>query len=196
MALNAMWVHGNTVRSEFVHDNLLQVSGTYWNGSNRNIPWSDVNGLPRGWGTTFRCKSSETGGLGGHTVGPLDVNDPFRYTLKGYWFHYSIPTPVIHAGRRSQLLRVFSLYDASPGIHIWCIHVWDGPNRIAALPSTSRPASLPTGRGGPGDLIEGVNMFTLPAPVSVNFSIGISMAVGFPNDGEITFVAGGADFDS
>jgi energy-converting hydrogenase Eha subunit A len=197
MALYANWVHGNAVRPEWIHDNLQNVSGQTWEGNNAAVPWTDVNGLPRGWGTTYRGKRALVSGFGGSlTTGPYDVNNPFRYSQKGYWFHVPIPTPVIDNGRRASLIRVFTLYNATPGVSLAAVHVYDGVNKIAALaPAFPRPASLPTGARGLIDIQEGVNRFTLPAPRQVFWGIGISLAVTFVNDGDITFFTAGADFD-
>lgn len=197
MALHAMWVHGTTVRPEWVHDNLQQVRGGTWDsgGTARDVPWSDVNGLPRGWGTTFRGKRAFAGGFGGtSTTGPFNAANPFMYSQKGYWFHFAIPTPVIVAGGRSQLLRVFVLRETSPRVQVWAVHVYDGINQIATV-GLRDPNAQPSGRNGLADLIEGVSMFTLPAPRSVFWSVSISVAVAFLDDGDVTFISAGADFE-
>jgi hypothetical protein len=193
MALHAMWVHGTTVRPEWVHDNLLQVRGGTWDSgeASRDVPWSDVNGLPRGWGTTFRGKRAFSGGL---AIGPFDPADPFRHNQKGYWFHFAIPTPVWVASRKSYLSRIYVLRETSPGVQVSCVHIYDGLNRIATL-AAHDPNAQPTGRNGGGDLVEGVSMFTLPTPYPVLWAVGISVAVAFINDGDITFFSAGADFE-
>ena len=190
MALQAMWVHGTSVRPEWVGDTLNNVSATRWDGSSGDVGWSNINGLPRGWGTTFRGKRANTGGLFGSTVGPFHPETPFQYSQKGYWFHFAIPTPVIVAGRRAQLQRVFVLWQTSAGVLPAAIHVYDGANRIWTTGvSGSGPATHAT------DLTPGVTQFDLPTPHSVIFSIGISMAVSFAADGDVTFFSAGADFD-
>lgn len=196
MALHANWVHGNTVRPEWIHDNLKNVSGQTWEGVNGSVPWTDVNGLPRGWGTTFLGKRALVSGFGGSlTVGQLDANNPFRFSQKGYWFHFSIPTPVIHAGNRANLLKVFALYNATPGISLAAAHVYDGSRRTNTFAAIPRPATLPTGTRGTSDLVEGLNMFTLPSPTPVLWGIGVSLAFFFAEEGEVTFFGAGADFD-
>jgi hypothetical protein len=197
MANHAMWVHGTSVRPEWIHDNLQQVRGATWDsvGADRDVPWSDVNGLPRGWGATFGGKRAFTGGLGGTTVGPANPANPFIYSQKGYWFHFAIPTPVIVADARSRLLRVFVLWETAPGVEIWAAHIYDGIDRIAALPAI-RATLQPTGRRGATDLVEGVSMFTLPVPHVMRWSVGISVAAAFLEDGNITFFSAGADFST
>src|SRR5256885_1624959 len=103
MALQAMWVHGTTARPQWV-DNL------------------DINGLPRGW--SYRGKNALTSGFGGsRTTGPLHPATPFEYSQKGCWFHFAIPTPVIVAGRRTSLQRVFMLWEARRGVAPVAVHV-------------------------------------------------------------------------
>jgi hypothetical protein len=190
MALYATWVHGTSVRAEWVGDTLNNVSANRWDGSAGAVGWSNVNGLPRGWGMTFRGKRAFTGGLGGSTVGPFHAETPFEYSQKGYWFHFAIPTPVIVAGNRSRLLRVFVLWETRAGVSPVAVHVFDGANRIFVTGITgSGPATHAS------DLTLGVTRFDLPAPHSVIFSIGISVAVSFAEEGDLTFFSAGADFD-
>jgi hypothetical protein len=195
--VHQMWVHGTTVRPEWVHDNLQQVRGGTWDsaGQARDVPWSDVNGLPLGWGTAFRGRRAFTGGIGGSTTGPFDPVDPFHYSQKGYWFHFAIPTPVMVYNGFSRLLRVFVLWEASSDVEPWAVHVWDGPTLVHAFSVTNPPGLNPTGTRGLADLVDGVSRFELPAPHTMLFSVGISIAVAFINDGNITFFSAGADFD-
>jgi hypothetical protein len=189
MALHAAWVSGNAARAEWVGDNLANVASDYWNGSNGPIPWSNVNGLPHGWGTTFRGKNALTSGpFGARTTGPFDPANPFQFSQKGYWFHFPLPTPVIVADRRSRLLRVFCLWEARPGAAPCCVHVWDGPNRKAAF------AITPNSTGSP-NLVEGVTQFNLPTPPEVQFGVNISLGAFFSADADLTFFSAGADFD-
>lgn len=198
MPVHAQWVHGNAVRPEFVHDNLINVPAIYWNGNTDNIPWSNVNGLPRGWGTTYRGKRAFTGSLGASVTGPYDPDMPFRYSQKGYWFHIPIPTPVIIGNVRSRILKVFTLYGTTRGVALAAVHLYDGPIRIGTFAaSTATPTQPPPHNGinGHNDLIEGVTMFTLPAPREVLWGIGISIGFFFMEDGEVTFTTAGADFE-
>jgi hypothetical protein len=198
MALQAMWVHGTTVRPEWVN-NFAQVNSDRWDGSTGEVSGSEYLGLSRGWGTTYRGRDSrDTGflGLGAQSIGPFHPETPFEYTQKGYWFHFAIPTPVILNGNRASLQRVFVLWEARSGVQPAAVHVWDGPSRIAALGIT-RPAADANGTTTTGtNLIDGVSRFNLPSPHSVQFSVGISVAVWFNNDGDITFFSAGADFDA
>ena len=89
MSLHAIWVHGHSVRPEWL-DVMSQVKGNNWKGESANIPWTDINGLPAGWGATFRGKNSMNVGFGGaRVVRPNPPESPFEgNTLKGYWFHF------------------------------------------------------------------------------------------------------------
>lgn len=189
MTLHASWVHGNAVRPEWVGDKIHQVQGDRWDESHGGIAWSDINGLPRGWGVTYRCTDSRNiGPLGAQVVAPVDVANPFHgITSKGYWFHFPIPTPVLVAGSRAQLLRVFVLWTATGDLVPAAVHVWDGPRRIATLEAGHQQSS--------DTLILGSTRFDLPAPVPVRFGIGISFGVRCSVDSDVTFHSAGADFD-
>jgi hypothetical protein len=179
------------VRPEWVGDHIHQVQGGRWDQTNGEVAWSDVNGLPRGWGVTYRCADSRAIGFGGaQTTGPYDPADPFKYTQKGYWFHVPVPTPVLVAGTRSALRRVFVLWTGTGDISVAAVHVWDGAARIDP-PLAAGPAS----HGSPDQLINGVTAFDLPAPHLVKFSIGISFGVWCTQDSDITFHSAGADFE-
>lgn len=192
MALHAMWVHGTSVRAEWVGDTMHNVPGDRWDGSSGDIAWSNVNGLPRGWGTTFRGKRAVRSGIGGSlSVGPFHPETPFEYSQRGYWFHFAIPTPVIVANNRARLVRTFVLWETRAGVSPVAVHVYDGASRILATGVTGGPGPA----SHPSDLTPGVTRFDLPAPRSVIFSIGISVAVSFAADGDITFFSAGADFD-
>jgi hypothetical protein len=94
-----------------------------------------------------------------------------------------------------RIRRVFVLWETSPGVELWAVHIYDGITRIAALPAI-RPASPPTGRNGARDLVEGVSMFTMPVAHEMRWSVGISVAVAFLQDGNITFFSAGAEFST
>jgi hypothetical protein len=66
--------------------------------------------------------------------------------------------------------------------------------RIAALPVNFQARGL-VGRGGLADLQDGITKFDLPHPHEVLWSIGVSLAVVWEQEGDITFVSAGADFE-
>jgi|SRR5664279_1387634 len=142
------------------------------------VGWSDVVGLRQSGGTTFQGK-----------VGTSN------------WFHVPIATPVIIAGTRAKLVRVFVMFrcgspashannDASiAGCNVTNVHVWDGPNRIA--------------RFGPFNLfdehrfhLDTSNTFKLASPTDVFWGLELAVQVSFTQNEPITFASAGADFDA
>jgi hypothetical protein len=85
---------------------------------------------------------------------------------------------------------VFVLWGTTAGVSPVAVHVFDGANRIHTTGVTgSGPATHSN------DLTPGVTQFDLSTPHSVIFSIGISVAVSFSADGDVTFFSAGADFE-
>src|SRR6266511_1680429 len=108
MGLATSFVNGNTVVPQAAGGGaitspgpLLQVDG---------VPWSDVVGLPRGWGRAYRGKRGE------HV-----------------WFHASVPTPVRVDGAQVLVQDVFSLFWADAPCFMSDLHVWDGPDFLQAF---------------------------------------------------------------
>ena len=132
-------------------------------------------------------------GFGGaRVVRPNPPESPFEgNTLKGYWFHFSVPTPVIESGVRSMLQKAFVLWQTTEGARISTIHLYDGPVRFYAHYFNHQ--------AGPerhlDDLTENITMFSPPSLHSMRFALGISVAVTFETEGQITFFSAGADFD-
>lgn len=144
---------------------------------------------------TYRGQRSEVVGFGGsRTTGPFDRENPFRYSLKGYWFHFPIPTPVFAAGRPSTLHRVFVLWKGSSShVSPVVVQVFDGPTRVDALEFATGPGR--SGEGGRADLVDGITRFHLRRPHPPIWGINLAVGVSFREDGDITFYAAGADFD-
>jgi hypothetical protein len=197
MALHAMWVHGSMARAETVVDG------------------SRVTGVVHGSGIVFSgdrvyVTQAVTGAA---TIGPFDPADPFHHSQKGYWFHFAVPAPVIVGGRaRTKLQTVFVLWQASPGVEVWAVQVFDGINRIASLPAgrmteTSshrapsrpltgiyrRPEDPDVGRCVE-DLIDGFTRFPIDGQ-KIYWGLDIAVAAAFTQNGSITFYSAGADFD-
>jgi len=190
LALFASWVHGSVARPQWVGDKIQQVHGDRWDESSGPIANSDVNGLPTGSGVTYQLGASQITGIGGSlTVAPFDPANPFQGSLKGYWFHFPIPTPVIVANRRAALRRAFVLWTASDGVSPVAVHLWDGSSRFAVFGVTPHP-------GGTTDMIPNVTRFDLQAPHSVIFGIGVSVGVSAQRDGTVTFVSAGIDVEA
>src|SRR5574337_518077 len=180
----------NFARAQWVGDKIQQAQAERPHGSSGPIANSDVNGLPSGGGVTYQLGSSQATGIGGSlTTAPFDPADPFQGSLKGYWFHFPISTPVIVSDRRAALLRAFVLWTASDGVAPVAVHLWDANSRIAVFGVAPHP-------GGTTDMVQGVTRFDLAAPHPVVFGIGVSVAVAAQRDGTVTFVSAGLDLQA
>jgi hypothetical protein len=183
--MHAVWVHGNSVRAQWVGDPPLgQVTAQRSGGGVGGVPWSEFVGLPTGPGQTFRCRDSGGGERGSRAVHP-------RLST---FFHFSIPTPVMLSGDRLSLLRVFVLRRATGPAFLLQVNVFDGPTVIpVATPVAEGPHR--DGTGGLADLVPGVTQFDLKPPHQVLWGIGVSVGFGFEADLDLTFTAAGADFE-
>lgn len=85
---------------------------------------------------------------------------------KGSWFHISLPTPVIVSDVRTQLQRVFLLFDAEVG-SIRNVHVYDGSAKIHEFNSLFL-------KGEHRLTLDAQNTFNLPVQHTVLWGIGIS----------------------
>ena len=187
LALFASWVHGNAARPQWLGDKIQQVQGDRWDQSTGSIANSELNGLPSGAGVTYQLGASQTTEIAGSlTVAPFDPANPFQGSLKGYWFHFPIPTPVIVANRRAVLLRAFVLWTASDGVAPAAIHLWDAASRIAVFGVAPHP-------GGTTDMVPNVTRFDLATPHPILFGVSVSVAVSAQRDGTLTFVSAGID---
>lgn len=100
MALQAMWVHGNSASIQ------LNDRGRGEGEDVDGVRWTAVEGLRLGWGVQYRCQAGSS-----------------------YWFHFPIPTPVIKDGGRAHLRRVMILFTSDPGVTLGAVDVWDGPGQ-------------------------------------------------------------------
>jgi hypothetical protein len=114
---------------------------------------------------------------------------------KGTWFHIPIPTPVVVANVRAQLTRFFLLFETEPGAgEIRHVHIYDGSFK----PQEFNDLSL---QGNHREGLDGTNTFTLAAPHSVLWGIGITFffqaAIGLDSPippSRLILGAAGADF--
>ncbi len=94
---------------------------------------------------------------------------------KGSWFHIALPTPVIVAGVRTKLERVFLMFKADSG-DIRNVHVYDGSFKVKEFNDLHSTGEHRTA-------LDGLNTFNLPTPHEVVFGIGISFffqgSIGF-----------------
>ncbi len=159
MSLLAMWVHG--------HSATIELNGRGRGGGEdiSSIQWSSIVGLRRGNGVEYRCQ---------------DDSD--------YWFHFAVPTPVIHHDVRARLRRVGVLFTCGTGVTLSSVHVWDGPNQVFTR------NGLAIG-GSNLSLVNEANSFALPDH-AVSWGIGISMLFHFADPGSVTLHTAGIDFEA
>jgi hypothetical protein len=168
MVLQKSFIHGNSIIAERVGGATITSPGPLL--SPDGIPWSDVVGLPRGWGKTYRGKSNEE-----------------------VWFHAAIPTPAIDSSRQVRLNTVFMFFETEANNRSFMkeVQVWDGKVRITQIPNLTSQGDLSMLQGG-------VNAFdpreANGALHSMQFGLGISMLFRFNEEAEITFFSAGADF--
>jgi hypothetical protein len=172
MTLQAMWVHGNTI----VPERTIKAEPVGTDGPLTDIPGvpgSGMLGFRRGGGATFRGKDNHDN-----------------------WFHFSIPTPVIHEGVRARLLKVFVLFNSDPTVSVTDVHVWDGiRERIFEREMPTGVTGRHDGADGLSDLAEDFTQWTLPDQPQIYWGVGISVRVFFADEGQITFTSAGADFE-
>lgn len=86
---------------------------------------------------------------------------------RGGWFHIPVPTPVIELEGRTKVQKLFMLFESAPGGTITSVHIWDGPTQIQQFNGLSLTGQH---RGG----LDAQNTFTLTAPHTVSWGMGIS----------------------
>lgn len=125
------------------------------------MPWTDVVGLRRGWGTTFRGKARTSN-----------------------WFHFSIPTPQVLQGALIRgVKQIFVNLEVQGQVAATSCHLWDGArHRIFQRDGLNFIA--PFGLD--------VSAHSLVPSLTV---VGISVGVRFQQEGEITFLQAGAEFE-
>jgi hypothetical protein len=94
---------------------------------------------------------------------------------KASWFHVALPTPVIVSDVRSNLIRVFLMFQSEQG-SIRSVHVYDGSFKIQEFNGLMNEGEHRLG-------LDGMNTFNLARPHSVAFGIGVSFffiaSIGF-----------------
>ncbi|KAH8744155.1 beta-lactamase [Hyaloscypha finlandica] len=85
---------------------------------------------------------------------------------KSSWLHIALPTRVIIDDVRSQLQRIFILFDAQNGGRITEVEIYDGPIKVQDF----KQLSLKGTHASP----DSANTFNLPTLHSVRWGIGIS----------------------
>jgi hypothetical protein len=86
---------------------------------------------------------------------------------KSSWFHIALPTPVIVSDSRSNLIRVFLMFESEQG-SIRNVHVYDGSFKVQEFNDL-----LITGEHRLS--LDSVNTFNLANPHTVILGIGVSL---------------------
>jgi hypothetical protein len=117
------------------------------------------------------------------------------------WCHIAIPTPVIINDARMKVQNLFLLFETGQHASIDNIHIYDGPDKIAAWDVVAGSNYSARRSGHHSKSIDGQNTFVLPAPHEVRFGLSISftfiaVAQSAWNDPEarLLITTAGADF--
>jgi hypothetical protein len=143
--------------------------------------------------------------FGQNATDPTDSNPAVAYCAKRFQgkkdstetFYVVIPTQAVVLGNRSNVVRVFLMYDFDPGSSIRELVIFDGPNELCRT-EVSRAVYGPGYDGVPDpthDLETGVNVFPVPGTPLVYWGICVVVSVSFTQNATIRFTAAGADFD-
>jgi hypothetical protein len=133
-------VHGTTVVAEGP-GNLEQVNG---------IPWTDVLGLRRGWGTMFRGKWN---------------------TFNR--FHFAVPTLELRNHTSADLGEVSVSFIASGTAKVQSVHIWSGAHRLKAFDNLGAAGDFHAP-------VSGKNFFLFyPELKMTDGALGISIGVDF-----------------
>ena len=85
------------------------------------------------------------------------------------WFHLAVPTPLILANQRAQLVRIFLCFNTPERDgHISEVHVYDGADRVQVFENLFLVGDCRT------SLMSGLNTFPLPSPRLLYRGLGLS----------------------
>jgi hypothetical protein len=109
----------------------------------------------------------------------------------GEWFQWAIPTPVLVAGKRSSVKKVFVLYATDGTAKVQAVHVYDSDVRIGTFDNLHLSGNHSSG-------LDNMNSWNVPEH-QMKFGLGISVLVDFGPPSKvgvpgITFYSAGADF--
>ena len=166
----AFFAHGVNVAAETAGGSSVTSPGPLTTVS--GIPWSDVLGLPQGFGKTFRGKSNQS-----------------------VWFHAAIPSPALINAQIVVLRDVMLNLRMDAGCHIDQIHVWDGGTNVARLGAA---AALRLSGDLTGDFVSNRNRFDIRNADGsyhrIGLGLAVSMLVRFDQEANVRFNAVGASF--
>ncbi len=184
MAIQSIYVHGNTIAMRFPggkgdpvgspHTATHQMNGATDTETRIPVEWSDIVGLRGLQGVTFRGRSGQTNAF--YAVISTPVYRDENAALRGDEV-------------RARLARVGVKFNATSGVNITGMRIADGARQI---PFPFPPMSL----GGDHSLTwdQNVNFFDHPAPPAIESCVCVEFQVRFSSEGDITFCAIGCDF--
>jgi hypothetical protein len=166
----AFFTHGVNVAAETAGGSSVTSPGPLTTVS--GIPWTDVLGLPQGFGKTFRGKSNQS-----------------------VWFHAAIPSPALINAQIVVLRDVMLNVRMDAGCRIDQIHVWDGGINVARLGAAG---ALRLSGDLTGDFVSNRNRFDVRNADGsyhrIGLGLAVSMLVRFDQEANIRFNAVGASF--
>jgi hypothetical protein len=112
LTLFKSFIHGNAIVAEYVGGSSITSPGPL--NTVAGVYWTDVVGLPQGWGKTYRGKAGEA-----------------------VWFHAVVPTPTMVSSVRVQLDQVYVFFNAREGCSLVDLHAWDGIDNILQIGNLS-----------------------------------------------------------
>ncbi len=169
MALYTLFAHGTAVVAENAGGANISSPGPMTNVG--GIPWTDVLGLPQGFGKTYRGKSGSS-----------------------VWFHAPVPTPAQIASQIVVVDDVFILALLGGGARLTSIHCWDGGTNINRIDNQSITGDLR------GNLVSGRNTFDVRNTDGsfhrMSLGMCVCMLIRFDVEAEVRFESVGASFHS
>lgn len=169
MALHTSFIHGVAVVAESAGGGNISSPGplTHVNG----VPWSDVLGLPQGFGKTYRGKAGSN-----------------------VWFHAPVPTPVHIVGQLVTIDDVFLSINLGGGASLISLHCWDGGNVINRIDGLALTGDLR------GSFVGGRNSFDIRNTDGsfhrMVLGLCVCMLIRFQSESDVRFDSIGASFQS
>lgn len=112
----------------------------------------------------------------------------------GEWFQWAIPTPVIVAGSRAKVKKIFVFYETDGTAKVMAVHVYDMVYRIGSFENLNYSGDHFT-------KIDKYNSWVIQPAHEMLYGLGISVLVDFGPPSKIgvpkiTFLSAGADFEA
>jgi hypothetical protein len=169
MALYTFYTHGVGVTAERAGGATVGSPGPLTNVA--GVPWSDVLGLPQGFGKSYRGKSGS------------DV-----------WFHAAVPSPAHINSQVVVLDDVFLSMLLGTGARLRSLHCWDGGTNIRRIDGLNITGDLR------GSFVSGRNSFDVRNQDEsfhrMIFGLCVCMRITFDEEADVRFDSIGASFQS